>query len=486
MAGASAGVASVCVLAAAMLPVRPHLSIATAALVLVVPVALGATAGGFGAGLVTVGAGFLAYDLLFIPPYYRLSVGRAQNWVALAVYVLVMLVVTRLVSQLDRARTMAARSSDDARRLFATAELLVQDRPGQELLAGIVSTLRDAFSLDSATLLLPGDDGLQVFASAGDPLEPEDLAGLSQDSPAVVRMRPVSDTAGATRTVALTSGDRPVGVLVLKGGPPEGPDSELVRTFANQAAVAVERSRLREQALRAELLEEVDRLRRSLVGAVSHDLRTPLATIKVSVTTLRDPKLSLPAADVSELLGLIDHQTDRLTRLVTNLLDMTRIQAGVLEIRRLPWEVPELLTESLDPLRPLADKADMEVAPVPPDLPMVLADQVLIGQVLANLVDNAARHAPAGTAVIVSARPRRDGRVEVSVDDAGPGVPPDQRDSVFDSFVAYDTGGRAGLGLAIAKAFVEAHGERIWAEASPAGGARFSFTLAAAADDGAG
>jgi two-component system sensor histidine kinase KdpD len=179
---------------------------------------------------------------------------------------------------------------------------------------------------------------------------------------------------------------------------------------------------------------------------------------------------------------LIDVQTDRLTRLVTSLLDMNRYQAGVLGVERRPWAVLDLVGEALAGLRPtLGDRAvDLDL---PASLPAVDVDPVLIGQTLVNLLDNAERHSPPGEPIAVSAQTRA-GRVAVSVTDRGPGVPRDERETVFQSFVRFDTGGRAGLGLAIAKTFVEAHGERIWVEDVPEGGARFVFTLPVATTNG--
>lgn len=459
-----------------MVPMRDHLSVATSALVLVVPVVVGVAVGGFAAGVVAVAAGFLAYDLVFIPPYGTLSVGEAQNWVALGVYVVVMVLVARVVSRLDQARDAARRSAADARRVFSMSDLLVQDRSVDDLLRSVVSTVREAFGLESAALLLPSPEGLQVRAWAGQAFEPSDLAGLDRASGAPVHLR--GSGSSPIQTLALSASDRPVGILLLRGAGGATAVDDLLRTFANHAATAVERAQLREQAVRAGLLEEVDRLRQALIGAVSHDLRTPLATIKVSATSLLDAGASMSEDDRHELLSLMDHQADRLTRLVNNLLDMTRIQAGVLELRLLPWDVSDLLGEAAAALRPLVGDAALRTR-VPRGLPLVEADQVLIGQVLANLVDNAARHTPEGSRITLGARDHDHDRVQIYVDDQGPGVPPQEREAVFDSFVGFDTGKRAGLGLAIAKAFVEAHGQPIWVEPAPGGGARFAFTLPA-------
>jgi two-component system sensor histidine kinase KdpD len=175
-------------------------------------------------------------------------------------------------------------------------------------------------------------------------------------------------------------------------------------------------------------------------------------------------------------------QADRLTRLVSNLLDMTRIQAGVLEVRRAPWSVIDLADEVVTDLRPSFEDRTV-VLDIPTSLPLVDIDHLLIEQVLSNLLDNAHHHSPPGGPIVVAAKRWGADHVTVSVTDRGSGVLEAERTSVFETFVRFDTGGRAGLGLAIAKAFIEAHGEKIWVEDPPEGGARFIFTLPFASSD---
>ena len=464
-------------LGAAMVPLRPHLSVAAAASVFVLPVLAAVIIGGFGAGVVGVVAGFLVYDFVFLPPYYRVSVGSPRNWEALLVYGVVMLLMARIVANLQSTRAESNRRATETLRLFELSELLVEDRSVDDLLKTIVRVVGNVFAVPGVALLVPDGDRLTVAASSGEPLTAAELATLDPRSGLPVRLGTVGGAADGMHTIALTAAGRPVGILALRGLPPVESDRALLGTFANHAALALERARLREQALRSDLLEEVDRLRHALMGAVSHDLRTPLATMKVASSILLDPPAPLSAEDAHELYGLIDLETDRLTRLVSSLLDMTRIDAGELKVRRAPVAVAELLGEALAPLytalgdhRVVVDVAD--------GLPDVDVDHLLIGQVLANLVDNAVRHAPSSSVITVAAG-LHDGRVEVSVADEGPGVPAPERDAVFDRFVRFDTGGRAGLGLTIAKTFVEAHGERIWVDDAPGGGARFVFTLPA-------
>jgi two-component system sensor histidine kinase KdpD len=267
----------------------------------------------------------------------------------------------------------------------------------------------------------------------------------------------------------------------MRGVPIQESESAVLNTFANDAALALERAQLREQALRTKLLEESDRFRRGLMGAVSHDLRTPLATIKVASSTLANRDASLAADDANELHQLIDLETDRLTRLVTNLLEMTRIEAGVLTLHRVATPVRELVDDALATMASSIDGQRVDVV-LSPGLPDVDVDRVLIGQVLVNLLDNALRHAPAKSVITVTSE-RRDARVILSVADEGPGVPLGDRETIFDRFTQFSTAGRAGLGLTIVKTFVEAHGEQVWYEEVPEGGARFALSLPAFVDE---
>jgi two-component system sensor histidine kinase KdpD len=466
-------------LAFAMVPIRSHLSVATTALVLVVPVVTGVVVGGFAAGVFAVITGFLVYDLVFIPPYYTLSVGTSQNWVALGVYVAVMLLVASVFARLETARAESHQNERAIRRLFELTDLLIEDRPLPEILELIVSTVHEAFTLRTVALLLPVEGRLDVVASAGAPLSDAELQQVTPlpGTPASLGSSLASRRV-QSQTVALTATGRPIGLLHVWGADLSRHDQDLLHTFANHMALALERAQLREQAVRTELLEEVDRLQRALVGAVSHDLRTPLATIKASASTLRSPRADVTPEDSQELLALIDNQADRLDRLVTNLLDVSRVQAGALELRSQAIAVGDLVTDAMRGLGHVLRSGDVVVA-ISDDLPLVNVDHLLIGQVLVNLLDNATRHAPPHTAITVSAFERDDGLVQLAVEDEGPGVPRGERTNVFRMFNRSGNSGGTGVGLSIAKAFVEAHDQEIWVEDSPTGGARFCFTMPA-------
>jgi two-component system sensor histidine kinase KdpD len=491
-------------LGAIMFAFRAHLSDATVALVLVVPVVIGVVLSGVWAGVVAAVAGFLLYDLVFIPPYYTLRVASADNLVALVVYVIVVSLVARVVDRLRIAEDVAKSRQVDAQRLLELSELLIEDRSLADLMPLVVSILRDAFDSEGVVLLLPIQDRLEVVATSGRELTPAELRRVSPEPGMTASLTPAtavsSDDAPAatdTETIVLSAPRRPVGLVGFVGARMSPHRRALAGAFANHIAVAIERTQLQQEALRMGVLEEVDRVRGALVGAVSHDLRTPLATIKASASALLDADTPIGPAEATELLGLIDTQADRLARLVTNLLDMSRIEAGSLRVKRQPLDVREVVDEAVAALRPQVADGRIIVG-VPESLPTIEADHVLVGQVLVNLLENALRYAPAGTAVEVSARAEPAG-VEIAVTDDGPGFGDEDRVRIFG--LARPTGGASsdgapttrnppapstpsqiggsGVGLAIAKAFVEAHGGHIWAETVDGGGARVGFLLPA-------
>jgi len=473
--GSAIVIGLIAALSAIMLPLRSHLEVATPGLVLVLPVVAGTIAGGLVPGLAAVIGGSIVYDVLFIPPYGTLTVGGAEYWVTLAVYVVVMVIVVRLVDALEKVRADARVHETEARRLFDLSELLVEERSVAELVETIVVTVQSVFVTRGVALLLPIDGRLEVVAACGDPFSEVDLATLASSSGVPVGLGMTMAGRNEPRAVALSTPERPIGLLALHDAPELGQDRALLRTFANHLALALERAQLRQTAMQVGVLEEVDRLRRSLVGAVSHDLRTPLATIKVAVSSLLAPEAKLSGPERSELLGLVEAQADRLDRLVTNLLDMTRIQAGALEPRHQAVPITSIVEDAVGSLGPANGPAEL-VVEVPDDLPLVDIDRVLVAQALANLLENAARFAPDGTPVTVRAKATTRA-VRVTVMDQGPGVTGSDREDLFEMFSRRDAGGRAGLGLAIAKVFVEAHGEHIWFEEVPSGGACFAFDL---------
>ena len=293
----------------------------------------------------------------------------------------------------------------------------------------------------------------------------------------------MSTGSGRLFGVPLAAAGRAIGVLVLSGRPISFGDLGSLRTFANQAALAVERARLREQTVQPELLRQVDGWRSALLGAVSHDLRTPLASVKAAVSDLRRDDLQLSKEDADELLALIESQSDRLARLVTNLLDMSRIEFGELELRREPATLASLLTDALASFG--AEPWTGRVISVWGGLPGRRRRPAPRLPDLRQPPGEPARYVPDGTPILVGGSVVGD-VVEVSVEDRGPGVPEADRDRIFKMFNRVSGGGRAGIGLAIVQAFVEAHGQTVRAEERAGRRGEVRLHSAGCRDDGRG
>jgi two-component system sensor histidine kinase KdpD len=240
--------------------------------------------------------------------------------------------------------------------------------------------------------------------------------------------------------------------------------------------MAVERARLSEEAQQALLKAEAETLRNTLLSSVSHDLRTPLAAITGAATSLLGRDIDLGHSGRQELIRTIYEEADHLNQIIRNVLDMTRIESGAITVKKewLPMEeiVGAVLNRLAEPLkeRPLS-------ITLPPDLPLVPFDPLLIEQVLMNLIDNAVKYTPQGTPIELSAEVK-DEEIVIDVADRGPGIPAGEENRIFEKFVRGSTrGGGMGLGLTICRAIISAHGGRIWAQNRPGGGAAFFFSL---------
>jgi two-component system sensor histidine kinase KdpD len=287
---------------------------------------------------------------------------------------------------------------------------------------------------------------------------------------------------GQREMVPLVVGDVSFGTLaaVRRGGlgPLTEADRRLLGACARQVAVAVERARLDEQVESARVEAERNQLRAALFSSVTHDLRTPLASIKASVTSLLDEDAVYDTEQERELLRTVLEESDRLNRLVGNIVDLARVRAGALVPAKELTAIEDVLDSVLHRMR--ASFANVTVRTIiRPDIPDVPMDPVQIDQVLSNLLENAVRFSPHGGEVLVSVSLWR-GSVQVRVADQGPGIPPEDRERVFEAFYRHDAGdgrGGSGLGLAIARAVVLGHGGRIWIEGAPSGGTAVVFEL---------
>jgi two-component system, OmpR family, sensor histidine kinase KdpD len=455
--GYTVAVAGTALVTAPLLAFRGDVSKTTVVLAYLLVVTGAAAAGGLGPGITAAGLGFLAFDLLFLQPYHHVIVDDPQDYLSLAVYLLVAAVVSLLVATSERRRLQAERRERETRMLFDLSTSLVAHGSLEGTLRAVVATVRSLFDLAGCAIVLTSGDGLQLAAVDGQVPGDQD------------------------ERVPMRSGEHVVGALVVvAGGPGSAEFGEAERrvlaTFANQAALAVERGQQEEQRNRALALQETDRLRTALLNSVSHDLRTPLAAIKASASSLVDPEVRWSDAERDEFLTTINTEVDRLTRLVHNLLDMSRIEAGALD----PRLVESSLAEVVGPVvrRARAASRQRVDVDVPDELAPVLVDPVRLDQVLTNLLDNARGYAP-GSPVQVVARQAGDS-VELRVVDHGPGIPVTERERVFDQFYRLKGGKRpegTGMGLAICRGIVQAHGGSLRVETTPGGGATFVLTL---------
>jgi two-component system sensor histidine kinase KdpD len=317
----------------------------------------------------------------------------------------------------------------------------------------LAEELVSAFRLEGVAVLSPTEGGswqTVTSAGAGPPGAPEE------------------------GSLSVPLGDR--AVLVLRGPELRAEDREVLRAFTNNLAVAFGRRRLQAEAATATALAKANELRTALLAAVSHDLRTPLASIKASATSLLSDDVNWDPASVKDLLKTIDAEADRLNSLVDNLLDMSRLQTGSLPISSRPVGLEEVVAGAVSSL----SIPDVVVeTDVPETLPLVDVDPALLERAVANLVENAVRHAPASRAVRVLAGQVGD-RVDLRVIDTGPGIPTDERDRVFRPFQRLGdnpNGAGVGLGLAVAKGFVEALGGELSVEDTPGGGTTMVVSL---------
>ena len=407
-----------------------------------------AAIGGTGPGLVTAVASGFVVNWYLTEPHHTLTIAEAENSAALLAFVTVGVAVSLLVSRAERRAADARRAGNEAEALARVAAGLALS---SDPLPSMLDRVRTTFQLESAALFTADRDGWHLEHGSGTPV-PDDPADA---------------------TVQVAAGDD--AVLALTGPVPTADDRLVLGAFAAQLAAALEQRRLRAEAAEAEVVAEGDALRTALLRAVSHDLRTPLASIKASVSSLLQDDVSWTDEDEHEFFLTIDEETDRLNRLVGNLLDMSRLQTGVLQMvtRPVGWEEVVASASSSIAIGP-DDALEVEV---PETLPPVEADPALLERSVANVVANALRHG-AGQPVQVRAS-AGDGVVRLRIVDHGIGVPADQRERLFEPFQRLgDTSGNGvGLGLAVAHGFVAAMGGTIEPSETPGGGLTIEISL---------
>lgn len=404
-----------------------------------------AVVGGIAVALASAIVAAFLINYFFIRPVHTLEIDQGEQALALAVFLIVAAVVSVLVELAARRARAAERAAREAATL---SELAGADLEAEESLKGVLERARATFQMESVTLKVrerPSGEWIDFEQAGWAPSGQE--APLRFDLPSGTDLR-----------------------LVGRGPSLFAQDQRVLDAFAAAAQTAYEGHRLTEKAREAQDVEAADRQRAALLAAVGHDLRTPLAGIKVAVDTLRQEDVALPPPEEqAELLGTIEESVDRLRSIVANLLDASRLQAGALSVQSQPVALDEVISAAVIAVPGAAGRVVMDV---PDDLPLVQADPGLLERVLANLLENALRHGPEDTPVEVSAT-AGSASAKLKVVDHGPGIPAKQREQIFGAFQRIDDGTQrtgVGLGLTVARGFVEAMGGVLIADSAEGGG----------------
>lgn len=487
------------VLSAALVPVLQYVHGSAGALgpsiplFFLVPALLSSAIGGRIVGIAVSVVAITVWDWFFIPPFHTFTVYYPRDVFALVVFLAVALLTGQLAAGIRQRAREALRRAASAEALYELSTALIAQRDLISVLEALTSRLQRAFDLQACAILLfdAASNSWRTAAEAGN--LPATLR--VENNRTVHGMTVWVNTHGepsrlpgqAIELLPLQAGERSVGVLQLMapaGGRLDDEREQLLRTFANGAAIAIEQARLAQEERVAAMALESDRLKTALLSSVSHDLRTPLAGIKAAATSLLQEDIQWSEQDRRAFASDIDAEADRLTHLVSNLLDLSRIEAGGLQPDR-EWEdVAELIQRAVQRSRPQLGTHPVSVD-VSPNLPPAYLDAIQISQVITNLLENAAKYSPEGSPIGVTAGvaagPDEHSELRIAVTDQGPGIPRAEQERIFDKFYRMRGSNRraagTGMGLAIVRGFVSAHGGRVWVESEPDHGSTFIMAL---------
>ncbi|HUB78414.1 MAG TPA: ATP-binding protein [Bryobacteraceae bacterium] len=415
-------------------------------------------------------AAMFGFNILFLPPIGKLTIQDPQNWVALAAFLVTAVTASQLSAHARRRAAEAEARRVEIEQLYSLVQSMLLTGSARKTIREFVNRAIQVFGCTAAAFYYrPTDEFVRSGPESQVVTDHELLVESEVENPSVDLLRGV-----ALAPVRL--GGRPLGSMALIGPPP--PD-KMVRAISNLMAITIEKARALEDAGHAEAARQSEALKSALLDSLAHDLKTPLTSIKAAVTSLLG---GAPGAD-KELLTIINEEADRLNRIAAEVVEMARIEAGKLHLEKQPVAVPELIAGALSELSvPLRGRPF--TVRVAGDLPNAIADRDFAAQVVRQFVENALKYSPEGSPVEVSAE-AKGGKIVIGVGDRGPGIEENERTRIFDKFYRgrrhrFDTEG-TGMGLAIAKGIVEAHGEKIWVVSEPGQGAVFYFSLAASA-----
>jgi two-component system sensor histidine kinase KdpD len=474
----------------------PYFALANLIMVYLVGVVVVAARFGRGPSILASVLGVAAFDFFFVQPFLNFAVSDVEYVITFAVMLLVGLVISTLTVRMRQQADIAQERARRVAALYTMSREFASSRTIEKVLRAAVGNINQTFD-SQVVILLPHVAGkLQAWGNYagwwGDGINERMVFAPDAHEQGVAEWvygnqhmaGQGTDTLSGARGLylPLMASRGVVGVLGVRPAQPRRfvvPEQlHLLETFASQVALALERVALAEEAQRAQVQAETEQMRSSLLSSVSHDLRTPLAAITGATSTLREGGAALDQATRDELIETAYDEAERLNRLVGNLLDMTRIEAGAVQVQKEWQPIEEVIGAALTRLDNQLNERTIRTS-LPDDLPLVPLDGVLIELVLINLLENAVRYTPPGSPIDINVTATTVA-LTVEIADRGPGIPPSDTERIFDKFYraqARDGQRGAGLGLAICRGVVEAHGGRIWAENRAGGGALFRFTL---------
>lgn len=466
------------------LPLRPFIEPANLVMLYLLAVVVAAIRLGRRPAILASFLSVMAFNLFFVPPYYTYEVASAEYLLTFAGLFIVGLVISTLAAQArDQARAAQRRAAQTAALYELSHDLATAGE--LETIARIVGSHIGQLLDTQAVILLPKQKKLEAYYISNGFMMDENEQAVAvwvfQHSQAAGRG---TDTLAGVKNsyLPLKTAQSVVGVLGIhldEPGDQLTPEQgRLLESFANQAAQAIRRVQLAREASQAQLLRETEKLQTTLLNSISHDLRTPLASITGALSSLRDDAAFLDNAARDILVSTAWEQADRLNTLVGNLLDMTRLESGGMQLRLESCDVQDVIGVALEQLASRLDGRSINVE-TPDDLPLVRMDFVLMAQVLVNLLDNALKYSPLRKAITIRVY-ITGSELLIEVMDQGMGIPEEELSRVFQKFYRgqqTNSAGGSGLGLSISKGIVEAHNGRIWAKNRAEGGAIFTVAL---------
>jgi two-component system sensor histidine kinase KdpD len=421
---------------------------------------------GLGAATVASLVAMLGLNYFFLPPVRTFTIQDPQNWVALAAFLVTAVTASQLAERARRRAAEAEARRVESERLYDLVQaMMLRGSPASTIREFVHNVVR-VFGCSGAAFYYRPTQEIVRSGSETKVVSDHDLMAAAEVEDAFI------DPERGIATAPVRFGGRPMGSLALVGSPPSG---HIVRAIVNLVAITIEKARAIEDASHAEAARQSEVLKAALLDSLAHDIKTPLTSIKAAVTSL----LGAPDAGQGELLTIINEEADRLNRLAAEVIEMARIEAGRLHLEKAAIPVAALVDQALTRFTAALETRRVTVE-IEDGLPSAEADPELILSVARQLVENALKYSPPGSPLTVSAR-AKNGKIVIGVTDRGPGIEENERFRIFEKFYRgrahrYDTKG-TGMGLAIAKGIVEAHGERIWVESEPGRGSAFYFTL---------